>query len=122
MYPVLRTGIAGCILISLKYEPSMKSFVVNPICAKYIPRKRHVGYGKWIEEEREEKTNERKVGGRKERNKEKVKKGGKEGRKEKRTKRRKKREGNKEGRKERRWIQRRMNKLPKMIRMENKNS
>ena len=46
MYPVYRSGVAGCILVSLKYEPEQSSIVVTPVRVSHVPRKRHVGYGK----------------------------------------------------------------------------
>ena len=48
MYPVYRTGIAGCILVSLKYEPEQSSIVATPVRVSHVPRKRHVGYGKFV--------------------------------------------------------------------------
>ena len=47
MYPVYRAGVAGSILVSLKFEPWKESIIVNPIRVTQVPRKRHVGYGKW---------------------------------------------------------------------------
>ena len=45
VYPTYHNEVTGCILVSLKHEVSKQSFVVNPVRVKYVPRKRHVGYG-----------------------------------------------------------------------------
>ncbi|XP_028397138.1 synaptotagmin-4-like [Dendronephthya gigantea] len=46
MYPVYRAGVAGCILVSLKYEPWKESIIVHPLRVTQVPKKRHVGYGR----------------------------------------------------------------------------